>query len=105
MTYGGFKDLARRTAADKVLRDKAFNIANVLKYEGYQRGLASMVVVLIIKLNKITVLWTWLFNNQELQLKKFINPSLENFKKIKVYSKFKDNIWGVDLADVQLIKI
>ena len=105
MTYGGFKDLARRTAADKVLRDKAFNIANVLKYEGYQRGLASMVVVLIIKLNKITVLWTWLFNNQELQLKKFINPSLETFKKIKVYSKFKDNIWGVDLADVQLIKI
>ena len=105
MTYGGFKDLARRTAADKVLRDKAFNIANVLKYEGYQRGLASMVVVLIIKLNKITVLWTWLFNNQELQLKKFINPSLENLKKIKVYSKFKDNIWGVDLADVQLIKI
>ena len=105
MTYGGFKDLARRAAADKVLRDKAFNIANVLKYEGYQRGLASMVVVLIIKLNKITVLWTWLFNNQELQLKKFINPSLENFKKIKVYSKFKDSIWGVDLADVQLIRI
>ena len=43
MAYGDFKDLARRTAADKVLRDKAFNIAKDPKYHGYQRGLASMV--------------------------------------------------------------
>ena len=43
MAYGDFKDLARRTASDKVLRDKAFNIAKNLRYNGYQRGLASMV--------------------------------------------------------------
>ena len=43
MAYGDFKVLARRTAADKVLRDKAFNIAKDPKYGGYQRGLASMV--------------------------------------------------------------
>ena len=43
MAYGGFKDLARITAADKVLRDKAFNIAKDPKYDGYQRGFASMV--------------------------------------------------------------
>ena len=43
MAYGGFKDLAKRTASDKVLRDKAFNIAKNPKYDGYQRGLASMV--------------------------------------------------------------
>ena len=43
MAYGDFKDLARRTTSDKVLRDKAFNIARNLKYDGYQRGLASMV--------------------------------------------------------------
>ena len=43
MAYGDFKDLARRTAADKVLRDKAFNIAKDPRYDGYQRGLASMV--------------------------------------------------------------
>ena len=43
MVYGDFKDLARRTASDKVLRDKAFNIAKNSKYDGYQRGLASMV--------------------------------------------------------------
>ena len=43
MAYGDFKDLNRRTVADKVLHDKAFNIAKNLKYDGYQRGLASMV--------------------------------------------------------------
>ena len=43
MAYGDFKDLARRTASDKVLRDKAFNITKNPKYGGYQRGLASMV--------------------------------------------------------------
>ena len=43
MAYQDFKDLARRTGSDKILRDKAFNIANNPKYDGYQRGLASMV--------------------------------------------------------------
>ena len=43
MAYGDFKDLERRTASDKVLRDKAFNIAKNPKYDGYQKGLASMV--------------------------------------------------------------
>ena len=43
MAYGDFEDLARRKASDKILRDKAFNIAKNPKYDGYQRGLASMV--------------------------------------------------------------
>ena len=43
MTYGDFKDLARRTASDKVLRDKAFNIGKNPKYDRYKRGLASTV--------------------------------------------------------------
>ena len=43
MAYGDFKDLARRTASDKVFRDKAFNIAKNPKYDGYQRRLASIV--------------------------------------------------------------
>ena len=41
--YGDFKNLTRRTAADKVLRDKAFNIAKNPKYNGYQRGPTSVV--------------------------------------------------------------
>ena len=43
MAYRDFVDLAKRTASDKVLRDKAFNIDKNPKYGGYQRGLASMV--------------------------------------------------------------
>ena len=43
MTYEDFKDLAKRTASDRVLRDKAFNIAKNPKYDGYQRGFASIV--------------------------------------------------------------
>ena len=43
MAYGDSKDLAKRTASDKVLRNKAFNIASNTQYDGYQRGLASTV--------------------------------------------------------------
>ena len=43
MAYGKSKDLAERTHSDKVLKDKAFKIASDPKYDGYQRGLASMV--------------------------------------------------------------
>ena len=64
MAYEDFKDLARGATSDKVLKDKAFNIAKNLKYDGYQRGFASrftkflikswqVVVLLIMKLNKI----------------------------------------------------
>ena len=42
MAYGDFKDLNRRAVADKVFLDEAFNIAKKPKYDGYQRGLASM---------------------------------------------------------------
>ena len=37
------KDLTKRTVSDKILRNRAFNIAKDQKYDGYQRGLASMV--------------------------------------------------------------
>ena len=43
VAYGDFKDLKRRTADDNVFRDKTFKIAKNPKYDGYQRGLASMV--------------------------------------------------------------
>ena len=55
MAYGDFKDLKRRTAADNVLRVKAFNIPKNPKYDGYQRGLASMVYKFLIKRLKAMV--------------------------------------------------
>ena len=43
MAHGDFKDLARRTASDKFVRDKSFNFTKNPKYDRYQRGLASIV--------------------------------------------------------------
>ena len=43
MAYGDFKDLEKRIQSDKVLKGKAFEIASNTKYDGYQRGLASMI--------------------------------------------------------------
>ena len=102
MAYGDFKDLARRTASDKFLRDKAFNIAKNPKYDGYQRGLASMVYKFFDKKSA----GSGVANNeikQNLQLAEELHkPILRKLKK-KVYSGFKDNIWGADVADMQLI--
>ena len=43
MAYDGYKDLVKRTESDEVLREKTFKIASNPKYDGYERGLASMV--------------------------------------------------------------
>ena len=43
MAYGDFKDFTKRAASNKILRDKAFNIAKNPRYDGYQRVLASIV--------------------------------------------------------------
>ena len=55
MVYADFKDLTRRTTSDKILPDKAFNIAKNLKYDGCQRGLASIVYKCFDKKN----FWYW----------------------------------------------
>ena len=49
MAYGDFKDLTIRAASDKILRDRAFNIVKIPKFDGYQRGVASMFYKLLIK--------------------------------------------------------
>ena len=56
MGYGDFNDLKRRTFSDKVLRDKAFNIVKNPKYDGYQRGLASIFIIFLIKSLQVVVL-------------------------------------------------
>ena len=98
MVYGDFKDLKRRTFSDKVLRDKVFNIAKNPKYNGYQRGLTSMVYKLFDKeLKRSGVSMPLEFNEQ--LAKELHKPIIRNFNKRKVYSGFR-NIWGADLADV-----
>ena len=103
-----YEDLKRRTYTDKVLRNKAFNIGKNPKYDGYQRGLASMVYKFFDK--KSTGSGIVNNNNENKEIKQNIQLAEElhkaiirKFKKRKVYSGFKDNICGADLADMQLI--
>ena len=64
MAYSKSKDLVKRTQPDKVLREKAFKIANNPKDDGYQRGLASMVYTFFDKKFSGSGITTNEFNNQ-----------------------------------------
>ena len=105
--YSDSKNLTKRTIADKILRDKAFNIAKDTKYDGYQRGLASMVYKFFD--SKFEGSGAKNVNNTKLtpqnrQLPEELHkPIIKKFEKRKVYAAFKDNIWGADLADMQLL--
>ena len=104
--YADHKDLIKRTEVDKVLRDKAYDIASNPKYDGYQRGLASMVYKFFDKKStgsgfkklKNTA------RNSSILADELHKPIIRKFNKRKVYSQFKDNIWGIDLADMQSLK-
>ena len=75
MAYGKTKDLAKRTQSDKVLKDKAFKIASDPKYDGYQRGLVSMIYKFLTKnLVEVVLLMNQIINWQM----SFINQLLEN---------------------------
>ena len=84
MASGDFKDLARRTASDKVLRDKAFNIAKNPKYDGYQRGLASMVYKFFDKKSTGSGITNGEIK-QNLQLAEELHKLLENLKKKSLF--------------------
>ena len=110
--YADHKDLINRTEADKFLRDKAYDIASNPKYDGYQRGLASMVYKFFDKkstaescsLERMGSGFKKLKNtarNSSILADELHKPIIRKFDKRKVYSQFKDNIWGVDLADMQ----
>ena len=82
MVYGKYKDLEKRIQSDKVLKDKALEIANNSKYQGYQRGLASMVYKFFDKKSKGTGIKNEIKENQQLanELHKLI---IRKFKKKK----------------------
>ena len=98
MAFGKSKDLVKRTQSDKVLKGKAFKIASNPKYNGYQRGVASMVYKFFDKKSSES----GIVNEPNYQLaNELYKPIIRKLKKRKVYSSFRDNIWGVDLADMQ----
>ena len=80
------------------MRNKAFTIASDPKYDGYQRGLAAMVYKFFDKKSS----GTGVVNEPNYQLaNEFHKPIIRKLKKRKNFSSFRDNIWGVDLADLQ----
>ena len=101
MAYGDLNDLNRILAADKVLRDKAFNIGKNPKNYGYQRALASMVYKFFDKKACGGAIKKEIMQNEELA-KEFHKPLIRKFEKRKVHASFIDNIWGADLADMQV---
>ena len=99
--YSDSKDLTKRTVADKILKNKAFDIAKDPNYDGYQRGLASMVYNFFDK--KSEGGGVKLIPQNEQLTNELHKPIIRKFEKRRVYSTFKDNIWGVDLAGIQLL--
>ena len=105
MAYGKSKYLVKRTQSDKVLRNKAFKTASDPKYDGYQRELASIVYRFFDKkstsLNESSGSGIVNEPNYYSLANELHKPIIRQFKKRKVYSSFRDNIGGVDFADMQ----
>ena len=82
------------------MKDRAYEIALHLKYNGYQGGLASMVYKFFdkkiesVKTSQVTA------NVNEVLAQKLHKPMIKKFKRRKVYARFKDNIWAANLVEM-----
>ena len=104
--YSDSKDLTKRTVADKILRNRAFNVAKDPKYDGYQRELTSMVYKFFDKKSKgsgIKHVNTKLTPQNQQLAEELHKPIIKKFEKRKVHAAFKDNICGANLAVMQLL--
>ena len=111
--YAKYRDVENRLISDQKLR----NIAYDPKYDGYHRGLAGMVYKFfhskIAPLNKKTMPGKCSAKhtakpsslertgNNKILIEELHKPVIKKFNKKKVYSQFRDNIWGIGLADMQ----
>ena len=121
MAYADFKDLTRRTASRKILCVKSFHVAKNPKYDGYQRGIPSMVYKICDKKTSGKRVKNKNISNKEssTELQKAIITKFETlkvqlpltdniwgkaiitkFETLKVQSPLTDNIWGADLAEI-----
>ena len=115
--YAKYKDVENRLISDPKLRNSAYDIASKPKYDVYQRGLASMIYKSfdskVAPLDKKTMSGKGnakhtakpssleRMGNNKILAEELHKPVIKKFNKRKVYSQFRDNIWGVDLADMQ----
>ena len=94
--YSDSKYLSNRTVADRILKDRANDIAIIPEYDGYQRGLANMVFKFF---DKKTGSGVKASVNEELA-QELHKPVMKKPKRRKIYERFKDNIWAADLAEM-----
>ena len=104
--YAKYKDVENRLIADDKLENSAYDIASNPEYDGYQRGLASMVYKFFnskVPPRNKTILGKGMKEVNKILAEELHKPVIKIFNKRKLYSQFKDNIWGVDLADTRLL--
>ena len=112
--YAKYKDVENRLISDQKLRNRAYDFASNPKYDGYQRGLASMVYAFfdskVAPLDKKTMSGKGNAKHSSLERTNEVDkilaeelhkPVIKKFNKRKVYSQFKDKLWEVDLSDMQ----
>ena len=115
--YTIYNDVKNRLISNQKLKNRAYDIASNPKYDGYQRGLASVVYKFfdskVAPLDKKTMSGKGNANhaakhsslerrgNNKILAEELHKPVIKKFNKRKVYSQFKDNIWGVNLGDMQ----
>ena len=114
--YAKYKDVENRLISDQKLRNSAYDIASNPKYDGHQRGLASMVYKFfyskVAPLDKKTMSgegnakhsFLERTENNKILAEELHKPVIKKFNERKVYSQFRDNIWVVDLADTQSLR-
>ena len=92
--YSGSKDLAKRTISDKILKDRAYINAINSKYDGYQRGLASMVYRIFEKKTGSRAIATSKARTSVIEelAQELHKPVIKKFKRREVYARFKGNI-------------
>ena len=108
VAYSDRKDLTKRTVADKILRDKAFNIAKDPKCDWYQllwfyKFFDKKFASLADKSTEGSGVNTKLTQQNQRLAQELHKLIIKKFEKRKVHAAFKDNIWGADLADMQLL--
>ena len=115
--YAKYEDVENRLISDQKLRNSAYDTAGNPKYDGYQRGLASMVYKCfdskVAPLDKKTMSGKGnakhtakpsslkRTENNKILAEELHKPVIKKFNRRQVYSQFRDNIWGVDLAHMQ----
>ena len=84
------KNLAKRTASDKIFKDRAYKISRNAKYDGNPRGLANMVYTFFIRKQ----------DHQQEKCKWSVSSRITRESSRNVYARFKNNIWAADLAEM-----